>query len=286
VVAVMGRPNVGKSTLVNRIVGEKISIVSPVPQTTRNRLRGVCNLPEGQIVLLDTPGIHRPHHRMNRRMVESALASASEVDLIHLVAEAEGLGPGDRFVLRTLRPDGPPVILVLNKADRVRRPLLLPVLEEAARAFPFAELIPLSAQSGENVDRLLRETVRRLPVGPPLFPAEILTDQHERFLVGELVREKICLSTRQEVPHEAAVLVDLWDASDGRLLIEASIVVEKENQKAIVIGREGSRLKQIGTDARLEIERVLGRPVVLKLWVIVRKGWREDPGILDRLGLG
>jgi len=282
----MGRPNVGKSTLVNRLVGEKVSIVSPVPQTTRNRIRGVCNVEGGQIILLDTPGIHRPHHGMNRRMVDSALASAFEVDLIHLVVEAEGLGPGDRFVIRTLQADAPPVILVLNKADAVHRPRILPVLEEAAREFPFAELIPLSAETGENVDRLVQETLRRLPTGPPLFPADIFTDQHERFLVGELVREKICLATRQELPHETAVLVDRWEEVDELIRIEASIIVEKENQKAIVLGREGSMLKQIGTEARLDIERLLGRHVVLKLWVSVKKGWRESAEVLDRLGLG
>ncbi len=286
VVAVMGRPNVGKSTLVNRLVGEKVSIVSPVPQTTRNRIRGVCNVEGGQIILLDTPGIHRPHHGMNRRMVDSALASASDVDHIHLGVEAEGHGPGDRFVIRTLQPDAPPVILVLNKADAVHKPRILPILEEAAREFPFAEMIPLSAETGENVDRLVRETLRRLPQGPPLFPADILTDQHERFLVGELVREKICLATRQELPHETAVLVDRWDEVDERIRIEASIIVEKESQKAIVIGREGSMLKQIGTEARLDIERLLGRHVVLKLWVSVRKGWRDSAEVLDQLGLG
>lgn len=286
VVAVMGRPNVGKSTLVNRLVGEKVSIVSPVPQTTRNRLRGVCNVGGGQIVLLDTPGIHRPHHRMNRRMVDSALASTSEVDLIFLVAEASGLGPGDRFVARALGGDSPPVILVLNKADTVKRSAILPVLEAAAREHPFEELIPISAQTGENVDRLVRETLRRLPEGAPLFPEDIMTDQHERFLVGELVREKICLATRQEVPHETAVIVDRWDEIDEKIRIEASILVEKENQKAIVIGREGSMLKQIGTDARRDIERLLGRHVVLKLWVSVEEGWRDSPEALERLGIG
>lgn len=286
IVAIMGRPNVGKSTLLNRLVGEKISIVSPVPQTTRNRIRGILNGEEGQIVFLDTPGIHKPHHRMNRRMVDEAMEACSGVDLIYLLAEASGLGPGDRFVMRSFSPEGPPVFLVLNKADRVRKPDLLPILEAAAAEHPFAELIPVSARSGLNVDRLLEATWRRLPQGPPLFPRELMTDQTERFLVGEIVREKVCLLTRQEVPHETAVVVDLWDESPRRLRIEASILVEKENQKGILIGRGGGLLKRLGTEAREDMERLLGRKVVLKLWVKVSRGWRESPEILNVLGLG
>lgn len=285
IVAVLGRPNVGKSTLVNRLVGEKVSIVSPVPQTTRNRIRGISSLPGAQIVFLDTPGIHRPHYRMNRRMVEAALEACDGVDLIYLMAESGGLGPGDRFVIRSLRRKGPPVILVLNKADRIRKPDLLPLLDAASKEYAFAEIVPISARTGDNVDRLLEQTISRMPVGPPLFPADLMTDRHERFLVGEIIREKICLATRQEVPHETAVLVELWNESGGKIHIEASIIVEKENQKGILIGRHGSLLKRVGTEARGDIERLLGRHVFLKLWVKVSRGWRESASILERMGI-
>lgn len=285
IVAVMGRPNVGKSTLVNRLVGEKISIVSSVPQTTRHRIRGIFNPPGAQVILIDTPGIHRPRHRMNRRMVEAALGTSAEVDLVYLLAEASGLGPGDRFAIRSLGDKAPPVFLVLTKADAVRKPSILPVLQEASGLHPFAELIPISALTGENVDRLVEATVARLPAGEPLFPDDLVTDRTERFLVGEIIREKICSATREEVPHETAVLVDLWEEGEDLLRIEASILVEKENQKGILIGREGSLLRKIGTEARADVERLLGRHVFLKLWVKVRRGWRENPEVLAEMGI-
>jgi GTP-binding protein Era len=290
VVAVSGRPNVGKSTLVNAIVGQKVSIVSPTPQTTRNRISGIACPPNAQIVLLDTPGIHKPHHRLNEKMVEAAVGSFEHVDVIYVVAEADGIGPGDRFVISLLERSGaggPPAFLVLNKIDRIeRKPDLLPVLESSAREFPWAEMIPISARTGENVDRLVAATVARLPAGPPLFPQEQVSDQPERFLASEIVREKICLHTKQELPHETAVLIESWsEREDGLVRIEAQILCEKESQKGIVIGRDGSLLKRIGTEARVEIETLLACRVFLGLRVRVHPEWREDPRVLKRIGL-
>ena len=286
VVAVAGRPNVGKSTLVNTIVGQKVSIVSPAPQTTRNRISGIASRPGVQVVLLDTPGIHRPSHRLNERMVEAAVASLAHVDLIYVVVEAEWLGSGDRFVISLLTREDPPVFLVINKVDLVKKPTILPLLEAASREFPFAELVPVSARTGENVERLVQATIARLPEGPPLFPEDEVSDQPERFLVSEIIREKICLHTREELPHATAVVIESWsEQEDGLVRIESVIICEKENQKGIIIGREGSLLKKIGTEARVEIESLLACRVFLSLWVKVQPGWRESPAILKRLGL-
>jgi len=286
VVAVVGRPNVGKSTLVNRMVGEKISIVSAMPQTTRNRISGVCNRPGVQIVLLDTPGIHRPHHRMNKSMVEVALSSLHHVDLVYHLVESRGMGPGDRHVLSLLKKDGPPVFLLVNKVDLVAKLSLLPLLDAASREFPFAEIVPLSAKEGDNVEKLLELTVARLPEGPALFPPDQPTDQPERFLASEMIREQVCTHTREEVPHEAAVLIDLWEErEDGLVKIEATILVEKENHRGILIGKEGGLLKRMATAARLDIEKLLGCRVFLKVWVKVEPGWRDDPRRLRELGV-
>lgn len=285
--AVCGRPNVGKSTLVNAIVGQKVTIVSPTPQTTRNRISGIACPPGAQIVLLDTPGIHKPRHRLNEKMVEAAVGSFRHVDIVYVVAEAEGIGPGDRFVISLLERGGPPAFLVLNKVDRIdSKPHLLPVLEASAKEFPWAEIVPISARTGENVDRLLEATVSRLPVAPPLFPQEQLSDQPERFLASEIIREKICLHTKQELPHETAVLIESWsEREDGLVRIDAQILCERESQKGIVIGRDGSLLKKIGTEARVEIEALLACRVFLILRVKVHPDWREDPRVLERIGL-
>lgn len=286
VVAVIGRPNVGKSTLVNRLVGEKISIVSPVPQTTRNRISGIANRPGVQIILLDTPGIHKPLHQLNRRMVETALGSLAGADLVYLLVEAGGLGPGDRFVIGHLEREGPPVFLLVNKVDRARKPDLLPLLESASRLFPFREIVPLSALTGDYVEELAEITRPLLPEGPALFPEDQPTDQPERFLVAEIIREKICLHTRQEVPHETAVVIDGWsEGDDGILRIEASVVAEKANQRGILIGKAGARMKRIGSEARVEIEALLACRVFLNLWVKISPGWRESPAFLKRLEL-
>jgi len=286
VVAVVGRPNVGKSTLVNQLVGEKVSIVSPMPQTTRNRVSGVFNPPGAQVILLDTPGIHKPLHRMNRRMVETAFESLEHPDLVFVVVEAKGIGPGDRYVISRLPRTGPPVFLVVNKVDLVSKPTLLPLLDAASKLFPFAEMVPVSSRDGTNLDLLTQLAVPRLPEGPALFPADQLTDLPERFLVSELIREKICLRMREEIPHSAAVLIESWDESrEGLIRIEAAVLVDKENHRAMLIGKEGSQMKRIGTEARQDIEKLLASRVFLKLWVKVQPGWREAPAILRSLEL-
>jgi len=288
-VAVIGRPNVGKSTLTNLLVGEKVAIVSDVPQTTRNRIHGMVNLPGGQIVLVDTPGVHRPRHRMNRLMMAETTGAMLDVDLILFLIEADagpaGFGPGDRFILEQLPRSGPPVVLVINKVDLVRKDLLLPLIERVRGAFPFAEILLISALTGDNTQGLAERILAHLPLGPPLFPQEYMTDQHERFLAAEIIREKLLHHTRQEIPHEICVLIDTFEEGDGLTRIEATVLVDRESQKGMVIGAQGALLKVVGTEAREELERMLDTKIFLKLWVKVREGWREDEGILRKLGI-
>ncbi len=288
--ALVGRTNVGKSTLLNTLVQQKIAIVSESPQTTRHRILGVRTMPGAQIAFLDTPGIHKPQHRMNRMMVSAALDSLRQVDLVlFLVDAAAGIGPGDRHMARILRSESgmPPVILVLNKVDLVRKPDLLPQIESASLSGAYAEIVPVSAREGDNCDRLLDVIVSCLPEGPPLYPPDTLTDQTERRLVGEIIREKILARTRQELPQETAVVIDRWiEREDGLIEIDAVIYCEKESQKPIIIGRGGSLLKRIGTEARQEIEALLSARVMLRPWVKVREGWREDVAILREMGIG
>lgn len=301
-VAIVGCPNVGKSTLANRIVGEKVAIVSPVPQTTRRRIRGIRNLPGGQIVLVDTPGIHRPRHAMNRGMVGEATDAIRDVDLVLFLVSAESaaagsrqrglpprdlLGPGDRHILSLLPETGTPVILAINKVDRIRKKSdLLPRLDRVKDEFSFAEILLLSALTGENMQGVPEKLLSFLPEGPPLFPEDFYTDENERAMTSEIIREKILLRTRQEIPHETCVLIDSFaERESGLRSIEASILVEKDSQKKIVIGRGGDLLKKIGTDARRDLEKLLGGKVFLKLWVKVRPGWRDDQRILRQLGL-
>jgi GTP-binding protein Era len=285
--AIVGRPNVGKSTLLNRLVGEKVAIVSPVPQTTRHRIQAVRNVPgRGQIVFLDTPGIHKPAHRMNRRMVAQAWATLSGADVILWVTDAEaGLGAGDRFILERLRTVSAPLFLILNKVDRVRKPRLLPLIEAYARQATFAEIIPISALDGTQCDVLLDRILAALPDGPALFPEDYLTDQPERTLAAEIVREKLFLRVREEVPHAVAVRVDEFREEPGLVRIGATILVEREGQKGILIGRDGGLLKEAGSAARLEMEGLLGVKVFLRLWVQVERGWRDKGAVLDALGL-
>ena len=288
--ALVGRTNVGKSTLLNTLVQQKIAIVSESPQTTRHRILGVRTMPGAQIAFLDTPGIHKPQHRMNRMMVSAALDSLRQVDLVlFLVDAAAGIGPGDRHMARILRSESgmPPVILVLNKVDLVRKPDLLPQIESASLSGAYAEIVPVSAREGDNCDRLLDVIVSCLPEGPPLYPPDTLTDQTERRLVGEIIREKILARTRQELPQETAVVIDRWiEREDGLIEIDAVIYCEKESQKPIIIGRGGRLLKRIGTEARQEIEALLSARVMLRPWVKVREGWREDVAILREMGIG
>ena len=290
-VAIIGRTNVGKSTLTNLLVGEKVAIVAEVPQTTRNRINGIVNLPGGQIVVVDTPGIHKPLHDMNRMMVAQTTGAMRDVDLILFMIEAAEtppwLGPGDRFVLTQLPREAPPVVLVVNKVDRVRnKAALLPMIAGVKDQFPFKEIFLISALTGDNTVGLAEKLLPYLPEGDPLFPSEQFTDQHERFLAAELIREKILHHTRQEIPHETCVMIESWDEDrDDLTKIEATVLVEKDSQRGILIGHEGSLMKTIGTEARVDLEHLLGRKVFLKLWVRVREGWRDDDTVLRDLGI-
>jgi GTPase len=288
-VSLIGRPNAGKSTLLNRLVGTKLAIVSDKPQTTRNRILGVRNYPDAQVVFLDTPGIHRPLHRMNVRMVEAAIDTIREVDVLGVVADAsEPGGKGQQFVLDLVRNVEAPVFLILNKVDLIRRSRLLPMIDEHARSGLFAEIVPLSAATGENVDRLERAIIDRLPEGEALYPTDYLTDQPERFLAAEIVREKVLQFTRDEIPFSSAVLVDLFEEPETTtsiLKLYCTILVERESQKPIVIGRGGEMIKRIGTAAREDLERFFGTRVFVDLRVAVKSEWRENERVLSDLGM-
>jgi GTP-binding protein Era len=292
-VTLIGRPNAGKSTLLNRLVGTKLAIVSDKPQTTRTRILGVRNYDEAQVVFLDTPGIHRPLHRMNVRMVDAAVDTMREVDLLALVVDAaEPPGKGDAFVIDLLRKTRAPLILILNKIDLIRKSKLLPIIDRYRKAADFAEIIPVSALTGENVDRFERAIIDRLPEGEPLYPHDYLTDQPERFFAAEIVREKLLQFTRAEIPFSSAVVVDRFEepAEGGRagqlLKLYCTILVDRESQKPIVIGRGGEMIKRIGTAAREDLERVFGTRLYLDLQVKVKSEWREDDRLLQQIGLG
>ena len=289
-VSFVGRPNAGKSSLLNRIIGEKLAIVSDKPQTTRTRIMGVKNYPGGQAVFVDTPGIHRPLHRMNVRMVDAAIDTMREVDVVGVVVDAsESPGGGLRYLLDLVKDTTARTILILNKVDVVRKAKLLPLLDQLSKQRDWHAIVPVSALTGENVDRLEQVIFDALPEGEPLYPADYLTDRPERELVAEMVREQVLRLTRDELPFSTAVLIDHYQepsSEDPLTRIYATIVVERESQKPIVIGRGGDVIKQIGTEARKEIERLLQGRVFLDLRVAVREQWREDDRILDRLGLG
>ncbi len=286
-VTVVGRPNVGKSTLVNRLVGQKVAIVSDKPQTTRNRILAVVNRPGAQVVLFDTPGIHKPIHAMNRRMVETAEKSIGQGDVVlWMVDVGERYGPGERYVRDLLKKSGLPVILGINKIDTVAKPRILPVIDAWRGQLDFAEVVPLSAKTGDNVDRLEALLVERLPEGPALYPEDFLTDQPERFFVAEMVRERILHHTREEIPYSSGVVIESFKEEEGLVRIQAVIFVERDGQKGILIGKGGAMLKTIGTEARQQIEAFLGARVFLGLFVKVRESWRENEGILSEMGLG
>jgi GTP-binding protein Era len=287
-VALVGRPNAGKSTLLNRLVGQKLAIVSDKPQTTRNRITGVRNYPDGQVIFVDTPGVHRPIHRLNVRMVDTAVQALSEVDVVLAVVDAsEPAGGGDRYLMDLLRKAGVPRVLALNKVDLLPKPALLPLIERYDRDVGFAVIVPISALTGDNVDRLETALLRQLPEGDPLFPEDYLTDQPERFFVAELVREQVLQHTHAELPFASAVVVDRFEEPDatGLLRLYCSILVERESQKPIVVGKGGAMIKAIGTAARAELERFFDARVYLDLRVKVRAGWREDDRMLDQLGV-
>jgi GTPase len=287
-VAIVGRPNAGKSTLLNTLVGAKVAIVSDKPQTTRSRILGVKNYPDGQLVFVDTPGIHRPLHRMNVRMVDAALEALREVDVVVLVFDASSRpGHGDEYVTSLLQQVRAPVVLALNKVDLVSKPTLLPLIERAQRWHAFAAIVPVSAVTGDGVDRLERVLLEQVPEGEPLYPEDFLTDQPERMLVAETVREKVLQHTRAELPFSTAVVVDRFDEEDrDRLLrLYCTIVVEQASQKAIVIGRGGALIKRIGTEARKDLEAAFDTRVYLDLRVKVNPDWRNDDRALDDLGV-
>ena len=286
--SLIGRPNAGKSTLLNQIIGEKIAIVSDKPQTTRNRIVAVKNLEDGQIVFVDTPGIHRPLHRLNVRMVDAAVDTLKEVDVVTLVFDASTRpGHGDEYVSNLLQHVKVPVVLALNKIDLVAKAKLLPLIETASKWHDFAAIVPVSAATGDGIDRLERILLEQMPEGDPIYPEDFLTDQPERVLAAETVREKLLQHTRAELPFSSAVVVDEFDEEDrGKILrIYCTIYVEQESQKPIVIGRGGEMIKRIGTEARHELERFFDTRVFLDLRVKVNPDWRNDDRALDELGL-
>ncbi len=283
-VAVVGRPNAGKSTLTNALVGEKVSIVTPAPQTTRNRILGVVNRAEAQVILIDTPGIHKPLSRLNERMMAFVRQALEERDLALLIVDAsEPFGKGDQFAVELLKEYNPPAILALNKIDLIRKNRLLPLIDRYSKLYDFKEVIPVSALRGAGLDELMEATINLLPEGPRYFPPDVYTDQPERFLAGEIIREKVIRHTRQEMPYATAVLMDEFEETETITRIHATIVVEKDSQKPIVIGAAGARIKQIGTEARLELERLFPPKVYLELIVKVEPQWRDNRAVVAAL---
>jgi GTP-binding protein Era len=284
-VSIVGRPNAGKSTLLNALVGQKLAIVADKPQTTRTSIQGVLTRPDAQIVFVDTPGIHKADSSLNKRLMETVRANVEERDLLLFVTDAHRkFTEEDRKAIDLARRTGTPVICVLNKVDLLHdKATLLPLIEQYKAAYEFADYIPISAVRGIGVDDLTATIVKYLPEGPAYFPEDYVTDQPERFLAAELIREKVLLATRDEVPHSVAVTVDRWEETEKLTRIYATIRVEREGQKAIVIGAGGAMLKQIGTQARQEMERLFERKIFLDLHVRVEPGWRENRGFLNSL---
>lgn len=288
-VAIIGRSNVGKSTLLNCLLGEKISIVSSKPQTTRTRIMGVVHADGAQIAFLDTPGLHKPEHLLNRRMLRTAVETLEDADLLYMLMDATSLpGPGDltavKYMKEALAKRPRPVVLVVTKIDLVNKQKLLPTLDRYGKLFPWTEVVPVSAKGEDNVDRLLAVTVPYLPSAEGAYDDDVVTDQTMRTLAAEMIREKVLQETEEEVPYAVAVEIDEFVEQGKLAKIRASILVERETQKGILIGKQGERLKVIGTQARLDMERLFGMKVFLELWVKVRKAWREDEQTLVELG--
>lgn len=285
-VTIIGRPNVGKSTLMNQIIGQKIAIMSDKPQTTRNKIHGVYTTEQAQIVFLDTPGIHKPQSKLGDYMMKVAQSTLGEVDaILFLVDVAEGIGGGDRFIIDQLKKVDTPVLLVLNKIDKVHPEELLPIIQTYKDLYSFAEIVPVSALLGNNVTTLLDQLVSYLEPGPQYYPADQVTDHPEQFVCAELIREKILHLTREEIPHSIAVTIeDMRVESNGLVHISAVIFVERDSQKGIIIGKNGAMLKQVGAQARADIEALLGSKTFLELWVKVKKDWRNQERVLRDLG--
>lgn len=286
-ISIIGRPNVGKSTFLNRVVGQKIAIMSDKPQTTRNKVQGVVTTDTSQLVFIDTPGIHKPKHKLGDFMVKSARNTLKEVDVIMFMVNAnEPIGGGDRFIIDLLQNTETPVFLVINKIDLVHPDDLLTTITSYTEEYDFAEIVPLSALNGNNVERLMETLTNYLPEGPKYYPDDQVTDHPERFIISEFIREKVLHLTREEIPHSVAVVIEKIDRDESRGLVDvaATIVVDRDSQKGIVIGKKGALLKEIGTKARHDIEMLLGSKVYLELWVKVQKDWRNKPGQLREFG--
>ena len=283
-VALIGRPNVGKSTLLNFLVGQKVAIMSPQPQTTRSKISGIYTDDQEQIVFIDTPGIHKPKNKLDDFMDKSSYSALDEVDVVLFMVEPEPAGKGDQYIAELLKKIKKPVLLVINKIDKVHPDKLLSIIDSYKNLGDFAEIVPISASQGNNVSELIKTIAKYLPEGPQFYDADQLTDRPEYFIVAELIREQVLKLTHEEVPHATAVVVDrMRDHEGGKLQIEATIYVERPGQKGIIIGKKGQMLKQIGIAARQEIEALLGEKVNLRLWVKVQKNWRSDPAFLNLL---
>ncbi len=287
-VSIIGRPNAGKSTLLNALVGEKLAIVTHKPQTTRNRIQGIVNVkrkgtrPAGQIVFIDTPGVHKPENALNKRMMQEVYDALEGCDLLLLIVDVtQKFGTGDQFVLELVAKRKTKTFLLLNKVDLVEKQKLLPLIEEWAKRGEFAEIVPISARKKVGVNELLDAVVKALPEGPKYFPEDQITDQPERFLVSEFIREQVLVQTKEEVPYATSVVIDQYEEGERLTKIAATIYVERDGQKAIIIGKQGSMLKQIGTSARLQIERLLGTKVFLELFVKVKSNWRDSRQFVD-----
>ncbi|API90568.1 MULTISPECIES: GTPase Era [Virgibacillus] len=285
-IAIIGRPNVGKSTFMNRVIGQKIAIMSDKPQTTRNKIQGVLTLPDAQMVFIDTPGIHKPKHQLGDFMVKTAINTLNEVDAILFMINAdEGYGKGDQFILDRLQKVNKPVYLIVNKIDLVHPDELLPLIDQYKDKHNFKEIIPISALQGNNVNHLLDVLKEQLAEGPQYYPEDQITDHPERFIISELIREKVLQFTKEEVPHSIAVVIEnMVHRDNGKLLIQATIVTERKTQKGILIGKQGTMLKNIGKAARKDIEKLLGTNVFLELWVKVKKDWRNKQSQLQEFG--
>lgn len=284
-VALIDRPNVGKSTLLNFLVGQKVAIMSPQPQTTRNKISGIYTDDQEQIVFIDTPGIHKPKNKLDDFMDKSSYSALDEVDVVLFMVEPEPAGKGDQYIAELLKKIKKPVFLVINKIDKVHPDKLLSIIDSYKNLGDFAEIVPISASQGNNVSELIKTIAKYLPEGPQFYDADQLTDRPEYFIVAELIREQVLKLTHEEVPHATAVVVDrMRDHEGGKLQIEATIYVERPGQKGIIIGKKGQMLKQIGIAARQEIEALLGEKVNLRLWVKVQKNWRSDPVFLKSIG--
>lgn len=284
-VSIVGRPNVGKSTLLNSILGEKIAIVTSKPQTTRNKIIGIKTFSRAQIIFMDTPGIHRPKHKLGETMVKTAIEALKDIDIVLFMVEPKEPGKEEREIIKIINKLQMPVFLIINKIDLVRKTELLPLIDKYMGLFNFNEIIPVSALKQDGISTLLNSIYAHLPQGPKYYPDDLVTDQIERFMVSEIIREKIIEALKEELPYSVAVQIIEWkERKDGLISIRCNIYVEREGQKAIIIGKEGTMLKSIGTAARVEIEGLLNAKVFLELWVKVRKNWRNNNRILRELG--